>query len=100
MSKKVKKRIVAGALVAGGTVAAANAAGRNSGEIKARAKKVRKAAVKKAEGNQKVRQEVASRLLAERRAQTRAPRKGLKMDKKYRMGRPEVRKKRKAAKYG
>ena len=56
--------------------------------------------VKKAENNHKVRTEVTRQLMAEARSKKRPANKGLKMGKQYRMGRPDVRKKRKAAKYG
>lgn len=88
--KSSKKRRIARNVTAVAVVGAAGYA-----TYKGRGK-VKSAARKKAENNKAVRTAVASKLLAERRNSTRKPVKGLKMDKRYRMGRPDVRRKRKA----
>ena len=62
--------------------------------------KVKAKVVHKAENNHAVRVAATKHLMAEARAKKRPANNGLKMGKQYRMGRPDVRKKRKAAKYG
>ena len=102
-ARKRGRRIGQAAVVvaAGGT---AYAAYKHRGAIKAKSHaakgKAKAKVVKKAENNQKVRTEVTRQLMAEARSKKRPANKGLKMGKQYRMGRPDVRKKRKAAKYG
>lgn len=61
---------------------------------------IKKKVRKKAENNKKVRETVAKDLLAKRRNSKRRPTKGLKLAKKYRMGRPDVRRRRKRSKSG
>ena len=88
--KNIRRAVVAGgvAVAVGGTIYA------NKKTIKKKKDSVRRKARQKLENNHKART-VAVGILRDKAA-TRKPRKGLKMDKRYRMGRPDVRRRRKA----
>ena len=90
---------VGAAVAVGGAMAygANRAYKKDYGKVRSRADQVRKSARKKAANNPRVREAVAKDLLAARRAQgRRGPVKGLKVAPKYRQGRPDVRRRRKA----
>lgn len=98
--RKIAKRVAKGAAVGAVVGAAAYGAHHHKNAIKKNLGNARKNAERKvrhkAENNNRVRQAVAKDLLAKRRASTKKPAKGLKLAKKYRMGRADVRKRRKA----
>lgn len=88
--KNIRRAVVAGgvAVAVGGTIYA------NKKTIKKKKDNVRRKTRQKLENNRKART-VAVGTLRDKAA-TRKPNRGLKMDKRYRMGRPEVRRRRKA----
>lgn len=90
---KTRRRVGKAALVAGAVAVA-------GGVAYSQRKKVKRGLRKKAENNKTVRTEVTKRLMAEARSKKRPSQKGLKMGKNYRMGRPDIRRKRKKAKGG
>ena len=100
---KAKKAAKVGAAVAVGGVMVYGASraykkdyGKVRSKTKAKADQAKKTARKKAANNPRVREAVAKDLLAARREQKRLPIKGLKTAPRYRQGRPDVRRKRKA----
>lgn len=102
-SSRRRKAVKVGAAVAvGGAMAyGANRAYKKDyknvrSKTKAKTDQAKKTARQKAANNPRVREAVAKDLLASRRAQKRLPTKGLKTAPRYRQGRPDVRKKRKA----
>ena len=87
------------ALASVGTAAAvgvAYTAHHHKGAIKKKAADTKKKVRHKVENNQKARTLVAGHLMNQRRNSTRKPVVGPKLAKRYRMGRPDVRRKRKA----
>lgn len=87
---------VGGAMAYGATRAYKKDYGNVRSKTKAKSEQAKKAARKKVANNPRVREAVVKDLLASRRAQKRLPTKGLKTAPRYRQGRPDVRRKRKA----